>query len=202
MATNALTELDAVNIILAAVSQAPVSNLSSPLTGTVALAKNILDEVRRDVLFDGWMFNSDFEKPYTPDSITGEVILPENILRVDGSDGKHTSLDLTYREGKLYDLGERTYNLSGQETVYLDVVYHQEFTAIPDIARNYIAKRAARVMVDRTFNEPGLSSMFRQEEFEALVRLRRHEGLTGDYNMLTGSNYVARSLARRSPFWR
>ncbi len=198
MATTNLTQLDAVNIVLSAVAQSPVSSLTAPLTGTVSMAKNIVDEVRREVLADGWMFNSDYKKPHQPDAVTSEIVFSESVLRVDGSAGKNGTLDLTQRLGKLYDRKDRTYLFDS--TVYLDVIYNMEFTEIPDVARNYIAKRAARLMSDRTFGDAGQSSVYRQEEFEALVKLRKHEASVGDYNYITGSTFISKMLNRRSPF--
>lgn len=198
MSTTNMTQLGAVNIALASVGQSPVSSLTAPLTGTVAMAKNILDEVRREVLADGWMFNSDYEKPHQPDAVTSEITFAESVLRVDGSAGKNSSLDLTQRLGKLYDRKNRVYTFTS--TVYLDVIYNMEFTDIPDVARNYIAKRAARILVERTFGDATQSNIHRQEEFEALVKLRKHESSVGDYNYIKGSTFITKMLNRRSPF--
>ena len=200
MASNKLTEIAAINILLASVAQSPISSLVAPLTGTVALAKNILDEVRREVLAEGWAFNSDRELVMQPDAISNQIALSDTILRVDGSPERNSSMDLTERAGKLYDKVAQTFTFTSD--VYVDVIYHQEFTDIPDVARNYIAKRAARVLVDRTFNEATSSQMFRQEEFEARVKLKKHESDVGDYNILSGNNFVYKMLNRRSPFWR
>lgn len=198
MSVNNLTELDAVNIALGAVGQSPISSLTAPLTGTVAMAKNILDEVRREVLADGYMFNSDYEKPHEPDSVSGEIVFAESVLRVDGSQGKNGTKDLTQRLGKLYDRKERSYIFDS--TIYLDVVYNMEFTQIPDVARNYIAKRAARTLAERTFADTSQSRIQRQEEFDALVKLRKHEADVGDFNYIKGSSFINKMLNRRSPF--
>lgn len=200
MSSNKLTEIGAINVMLGSVSQSPVSSLVAPLTGTVALAKNILDEVRREVLAEGWAFNTDHELVMQPDAISSQIALSDNILRIDGSANKNTSMNLTERSGKLYDKIARTFTFTTD--IYVDVVYHQEFTDLPDVARNYIAKRAARILVDRTFSEASSSQMFRQEEFEARVKLNKHESSVGDYNILTGSHFVSKMLNRRSPFWR
>ena len=193
-----MTEIDAVNVMLASVAQSAVSSLVAPLTGTVALAKNILDEVRREVLSEGWMFNTNYELVMMPDAVTSKIALSDTILRVDGSEGKNGTMDLTERANLLYDRYGQTYTFT--KNVYVDVIYHQEFTDIPDVARNYIAKRAARILVDRTFTEASTSTMFRQEEFEARVKLKSHESTTRDANILSGSYFVSKMLNRRNPF--
>lgn len=198
MSIQSMTEIDGVNLILSAVSQSPISSLVAPLTGTVALAKNVLDEVKREVLSDGWAFNSDYEFPLSPDAISNQIAISESVLRIDGSKGKNGSKDLTQRQGLLYDKKERSYVFTSD--VYVDVVYNQDFIELPDIARNYIAKRAATVLSDRLFNDGTQHNILKQAEVEALQRLKRHESDVVDNNMLSGSWSVARMLSRRNPF--
>lgn len=197
-----MNKLEAVNIILAAAGQAPTNSLDGSLTASVAMAQNVLNEVREDILLDGWSFNTDYEKPYTPDATTGEVVLPDDIISIDGSPGKNDSrLDLTIRRGKVYDVASRTYNFSSLETVYLDVIEDQEFDEIPLAAQSYIAKKAARVFVDRTMNNAQLSQVIAQEEYVAHVALEKWNNRNRDYNMITGSNFTSRQFARRrNPF--
>ena len=49
MTLAATTKLEAVNTMLSVIGEAPVSSLDTNATGDVAIAKNILDEVLKEV---------------------------------------------------------------------------------------------------------------------------------------------------------
>ena len=60
----ASTELDAINSILMSVGESPVNTLDvqSP---EVAIAQKTLQQVCREVLAEGWVFNTEKEYPIT-----------------------------------------------------------------------------------------------------------------------------------------
>ncbi len=70
------------------------------------------------------------------------------------------------------------------------------FTQLPQTARQYIAVRAARVFQSRAVGSDLLFQFTARDEVEAHIELKRSEGITGDYNILSGSYSVARSLER------
>ena len=82
--TQDLTELNAVNSVLAAIGQSPVTTLdySNPETSFVY---NLIQECSRDVQDEGWVFNREYMYPLTPDA-NGEIQIPANILRMDVSE--------------------------------------------------------------------------------------------------------------------
>ena len=70
MATTKASRLAAVNTIISNVGQAPVTGLETgnPL---VEMAEQILDEITRSVLAEGWEHNTERGYPFTPDA-TGQ----------------------------------------------------------------------------------------------------------------------------------
>ena len=72
--TNAAQELPAVNQILAACGQAPVTSLDQT-NPDVAIAYDTLLETSREVQSEGWSFNKEAHYPMTPD-INNEIKIP------------------------------------------------------------------------------------------------------------------------------
>tara|TARA_R110000787_G_scaffold186566_4_gene298286 strand:+ start:10042 stop:10650 length:609 start_codon:yes stop_codon:yes gene_type:complete len=192
------TELNAINTMLSAVGSSPVNSLAAPLGAEVAIAQNILTETRREVLQRGWVFNTDYKLEIAVDSATNEVVVGENILRIDGSTGYNGNLDLVQRSGKLYDRTGHTHTITASK-VTVDVTYILDWSDNPEVARRYMMIRAARVFADRLVGYNHQHQFTVQDEYQALADLREAEGATGDYSMLTGSWDVYRIVRRGSP---
>ena len=79
--TNAATELPAINQILMACGQAPVTTLDET-NPDVAIAYQTLLEVSREVQSEGWTFNKEAHYEMTPDT-NNEIVIPSNILQID-----------------------------------------------------------------------------------------------------------------------
>ena len=80
-----LTELDAVNEMLAAIGVAPVASLDSTTSRDAILAKSALKTVAREVLLERWRFNSEY----------GVQLLPKQGLTwTDEIDGTTTDLHI------------------------------------------------------------------------------------------------------------
>ena len=192
------TELEAINTMLSAVGSSPVSSLASPLGAEVAIARNILTETRREVLQRGWVFNTDYKLEMAVDSASNEVVVGENILRIDGSTGYNGNLDLVQRSGKLYDRTDHTHTIT-ESKVTVDVTYLLNWNDAPEVARRYMMIRAARVFADRVVGYNHQHQFTQVDEYQALADLREAEGATGDYSMLTGNWDVYRIVRRGSP---
>ena len=193
---NYTTELEAVNTALSAVGSSPLNSLDNP-GAEASIAQSILTEVRREVLSRGWAFNSDKEMEVAVPS-SGLYAVGENILRIDGSDGRNGSLDLVQRAGKLYDRKAHTYTLT-ESTLTVDVIYNLNFTDCPEVARRYITVRAARIFADRLVGYNHQHQITQQDEYQALSTFKEYEGDTGDHNMLTGNYDVYNVVRRGSP---
>ena len=63
-----VNELEAVNMLLAAVGEAAVSNLETATTVDVTQAKNLLSNINREVQQKGWHFNTEEHVKVEPDS--------------------------------------------------------------------------------------------------------------------------------------
>jgi len=183
----ATTKLEAVNTMLSAIGEAPVSSITGNATADVAMAIAILDEVDKQVQSVGWHFNTEFDVVLTP-NVSNEIEVPTNIIRIDVTRANAPTKDITQRGSKLYDLVEHSYTFTAQ--VKCDVVYLLAFTDLPEAARKYITARAARVFQDRVLGAREHHQYNLRDEQLALADLRRHEGLTGDYTYLDNLPHV------------
>ncbi len=185
-----LTELEAVNIMLSVIGEAPVNTLEGVSTVDVIQAKAILTEVSREVQSVGWHFNSEREYPLVPD-VNKEILLAANMVRVDVD--TTIAVDVVQRGTKLYDKQNHTFQFS--EALKAEVIFLLPFDEIPQAARQFIMIRAARIFQDRMVGSDILHKFTDEDEKKALADLKEAEGDTGDFTIF--DNYdVARTLLR------
>jgi hypothetical protein len=177
------TKLEAVNIMLSAIGEAPVNRLSSGLV-EAETAETILNQMNRSVQAEGWHFNREKNVEVAPD-LAGNINLAANTIRADAMPEHNLDLDLTQRGLKMYDLRNHTYNIG--TSVKLDVTYELDFADLPAVARRYITVKAARVLQDHIVGAGDLHTFGMNDEMDALVQLKDFENETADFNI--ANNY-------------
>lgn len=184
------TKLEAINIMLSSIGEAPVNSLASGLVDA-EMAETILNATSREVQSRGWKFNTETNFRILP-TAQKEIILPLNTLRADLM--KETrDLDLIQRGNKMYNLKTHSYEVG--VAVELELVVSLDFELLPEAARHYITIKAARVFQDRAVGSDNLHGFQERDEMTALVELKDTESQTGDYSIF--DNYsVARVLDR------
>ena len=188
------SELEAINTILSVIGESPISSLSDISSVADAVTEqSIVSEVSRQVQTKGWHFNTDKEITLSPDTYSGEITVPSNCLRVDSTTDDR-EVDVVNRGSKLYDRRNHTYKLNKQ--IKVDMVVLLPFTDLPQAARHYVTIKAARIFQSRTVGSEALYQFTATDERDALIDLKKAEGVTGDYNILTGNPTVFRSLRR------
>ena len=65
-----MTELEAVNVLLTTIGEAPVNTLTGNQVTDVTIARQVLNEVSREVQSQGWYFNTENGVTLTPDNNT------------------------------------------------------------------------------------------------------------------------------------
>lgn len=184
------TELDAVNQILSSVGQAPVTtlDLQNPEVGIVL---NTLREVNRQVQAEGWIFNTERDYTFTPDSVTKEIAYPSNVLQLDTNRYQHYSdYDPVRRSGKLYDRLNHTYQW--EEDIKADVVWYFDFTDVPAAIQAYITARAARMCATKMIGDKEINELLKEQEMYTRAAAIEYECNQGDYSMFgfrDGQNY-------------
>lgn len=175
-------ELQAVNIMLSVIGEAPVNTLAGDTTTDVSIAKNLLDETSMSIQSMGWNFNTHYNYVVTVDD-TGKIPLPSNCVQADAS-SSYRAYNYVMRAGNLYDLDNHTDIFTKAPT--LDVVLVQQFEHLPEYARRYITSKAARRFAARTIGDGELTQLAAQDEQEAYIAFQQADSRSADVNILEG----------------
>ena len=192
--TTPTTELEAINTILSVIGESPISTLSEISSVADAVtAQSTLSEVSRQVQTKGWHFNTEKDFELSPETYSKEITVPSNALRVDTS-GDSRETDVVQRGQRLYNRKLHTYQFDA--SLKCEIVVLLPFEELPQAARHYVTIKAARVFQSRTVGSDALYQFTALDEKDALLDLKRNEGITGDYNILSSNPTVYRSLIR------
>ena len=179
--TDTDTELSAVNSILGAIGQSPITTLNYE-NPEVSFIYNILTEVNKDVQNEGWHFNTEYHVKTTPDS-DGYISLPTNTLRYDlNGDYDYKAQDLVVRNGRLYDLVDHTDVFTGD--LYLDLVTLYAFTDLPNSFQRYITHRASGRAAAQLVSNPALVRLLQLQEQQARATCMEYECNNGDHSFM------------------
>lgn len=204
------TELAAVNRLLSAIGEAPISDLVASTREDVSLAATLLREASIEVQSLGWKFNTEF----------GYEIAPSATLAWEGTDGETDTLnvflppsgllsfrlsaepaqagrDIIIRKSRTYESGgnnvlvfyDRAFNRDGLpqstfEFLYIDPTWLVEWEFLPESARRYIVLRAARQFTQQTLGSADIVGFTEQDEARALYALQLEQGDEEDISML------------------
>ena len=161
------TELDAINILLAAIGTAPVNSLNTANTDAV-MAKNYINNALKEIQTEKWYFNTEENYQLTPD-INSEIHLADNIINIDsiGRFGENTNL--IPRGKKLYDRLNHTYKIP--QPITANIILCLEFDELPETAIQYIIAKAARKYQEELLGDPSLRTWTKEDEATARGRL-------------------------------
>lgn len=188
-ATTLTSELEAVNIILSSIDEAPVSSLALAGLFPLQRSKDVLSEASRAVQSMGWAFNTEEGATLSPDG-GGLIAIPGDTLRFVPDAGQ--AQQAIARGLSLYNLTTRSSVFSGP--IKGTRVVLLAWDSLPQAARHYITIRAARTLQGRT---PVSDSTYRYTEADeqaASLALATEEDETRPANMLTDSLSVASVL--------
>ena len=181
------THLNAINTMLSAIGESPTTQsiLDAGSSADVVMAKQILDEVNKEVQAQGWHFNTEYEVEFTPDDGDKHIVLGTDIARIDLAPAHETGLDVivkhTSGEYRLYDKKDKTYEF--ESAVEATVVYFYDFIYLPHAAQHYITIKASRVYQDRVVGSQLHHKFMQTDELRALADLKDWEGETADHSI-------------------
>lgn len=191
------TELEAVNTLLSIIGEAPVSQITSNTGVDVSIALQILGETNVEVQSRGWHYNTEVEKTLVRDS-NDKIPVSSNVVQVDAHKDYRLEYDITFRNGFLYDLKNKTDVFTS--SIVVDEIAVQKFEHIPEYARKLIVCKAGRKFQARMLGSSELAGFTQQDENEAIVNAERSDAANGDYNLLSGNtstyNIINRPIRR------
>ena len=196
MTVAATTELECINIMLAAIGEAPVNSLTGTVPVDVRIAQSTLTEVNKQVQAEGWSFNTELDVTLTRNA-SNNVVLGTDVLRVDAQTYDHPSIDPIQRGLKLYDRKNNTFIFD--EDLKCTVVYFRSFDELPEQARSYMTIKAARIFVDRLVSDQSLRTYTQEDEIRARSVLMETDLSNADHNMLIGDPAISDAISTFSP---
>ena len=176
------TELSAVNSILGAIGQSPVTSIvkENPEVGFIY---NLLRDSNVDLQNEGWHFNTERHVEYTPDS-NGKIAIGSDVLRMDTTDGwVDRTHDVVKRSGYLYDKYNHTDDFSDHTTIKLDIVKLIAFEDIPSVFQRYIIYKASRMAATQLVANAQLVQLLQLQEQQARATCQEYECNQGNHNM-------------------
>ena len=193
-----MTELEAVNILLAAIGEAAVSSLETATTVEVTQAKKLLSNVNRAAQQKGWHFNTEWDVVLTRDS-DNRIPLSESILSVYQLGQLMT---IRGRSGDMYayDLDNNTFtwttNLNNAVTITL-----LDFVDTPNTFRQYVTTRAARIFQEEIIGQVSAETVNRQEEAEAYADLLDDDAERAGLNVAYGTLVMLNTTQLHRKLW-
>ena len=177
--TNAAQELPAINQILMACGQAPVTTLDET-NPDVAIAYQTLLEVSREVQSEGWTFNTEPHYEMTPD-VNNEILIPNNVLQIDLSQSNAGDKHVIRRGGKLYDKEHHTDQWT-DGAVDCDITWLFDWVDLPRPIQDYITARASSVTSSRIVGDSTQYQILQQKEAYMRAMALEYETTQGDYS--------------------
>ena len=194
------TELEAINQMLAAVGQAPVTSIDldqndDPTNPDVAMARETLRQVSREVQAEGWTFNRELDFPLKTNQ-DDEIVLTPTMLQVDLNQSyvNNRGRESIRREGKLYDKKNHTYKWY-PDTVYCDILWLFEWEDLPAPVVDYIVSKASAKYSQRVVGDPNLYKELVTQAAECRAYALEYETQQGDYTFFgqpkSGNYYIS-----------
>lgn len=180
------TELDAVNQILSAVGQAPVTtlDLQNPEVYTVL---QTLRDTSREIQSEGWNFNTEYLVKMTKNS-DNTIDVPYNVLQIDTNKDQHSDdYSVIQKDGKLYDKYHHLFDdreeFKFTKDIYCDIIYFYSFNNLPFAFQAHIIAKAARKVATKLVGNTDLVRVLSIDEEQTKAALMEYETRQGDFSI-------------------
>ena len=177
------TELSAVNAILGAIGQSPVTSLNFT-NPEISFIYNLLRDANVDLQNEGWHFNTERHVTYTPDA-NGKIVVGNDILKMDTTDGWiDRTHDVVKRNGYLYDKQSHSDDFSGHSGgIKLDIVRLISYEDLPEVFKRYIIYKASVRAATQLVGNPQLAQLLAQQEALSRAAIMEYECNQGNHTM-------------------
>ena len=180
------TELSAVNAILGAIGQSPVTSINKT-NPEIGFIYNILRDSNVDLQAEGWHFNTERHVKYTPQDVGGvkKIAIGNDILKMDVSDGwSKRNYDVVKRNGYLYDKYDHTDDWDElTDGIDLDIVKLISYDDLPEVFKRYVIYKAAVRAATQLVGNPQLAQLLAQQEALSRAAIMEYECNQGNHTM-------------------
>ena len=180
------TELSAVNAILGAIGQSPVTSINKT-NPEIGFIYNILRDSNVDLQAEGWHFNTERHVKYTPEDVGGvkKIAIGSDILKMDVTDGwSKRNYDVVKRNGYLYDKYDHTDDWDElTDGIDLDIVKLISYDDLPEVFKSYVIYKAAVRAATQLVGNPQLAQLLAQQEALSRAAIMEYECNQGNHTM-------------------
>lgn len=180
-----MSELDAVNEMLASIGQAPVNTLAVTGITDVNIAKQRLTSMTRRVLSRGFYFNTDANYTLSPD-LDGHIPVPSGVLKIEAT-GVDEIVQRRHDTKGMALFNKATQSFVFTAPVTVKVSWAFSFEDLPETARCYIATAAGRRFQSKIIGSRILDEFEEEDEMKAWVLLERDERGSRKTNLFRGN---------------
>ncbi len=178
-----LTELEAINQMLAYAGEQPVNSLTNDGTNDVTVALQTLRNHIRKILAGTHHFNT-IVRTCVPDSL-GIISLPNNTLSADTVDNA-TEACARGKPPKLFN--KATDSFVWTEAVDVEIVQGLEFEQMSAPAQNFVTAKASRDYQMIATGSRSMDNLLAERENEARIAFNTNDIVDSDVNLLTSTN--------------
>ena len=182
-------ELDAVNDILGAIGESPVSTLEGDVSVDVVNARRILQKVNKTEQAKGWTFNIDEDAKLYPDAYSKLIPFMPNYIRLVSTGGT----PYVNRGGFVYDRIEKTDRFDSE--VSCQMVLLMGFDEMPEIFKQYIVAKAAKQFNIQFFGSPEIDTVLGNEIQDLTTAINEYETDYGGFNVFNDSS-ISQNIQR------
>lgn len=183
-------ELDAVNDILAAIGESPVSTLEGDVNADVVNARRILSKINRTEQAKGWTFNIDETAQLQPDVYSQLIPYMPNYLRITSTGGT----PYVNRGGFVYDRINKTDRFSGP--IECQLVSLMTYDEMPEVFKQYIITKAAKEFNIRFFGSPDIDTVLGNDLIDLLQAINEYELDYGGFNAFNNDPFISQAIQR------
>jgi len=198
--TARLTELQAINRMLAGIGQSPITQagLDNAANPDVAIATETLYEVSRQIQSEGWAFNKEYNVILSPNT-SNQIAVGTDVMQIDASSityrgnsfsdyydtatygtVSNAKMDLIIKDNFLYDKRAKTNKFD--KPVQCTVIYYRTFVNCPPPIQYYIADKAAETLCQRVIGDTDMYRMLVQRTEASRTYALQYETEQGDYS--------------------
>ena len=174
MASNGMTRLDAVNMVLSGINEYRVTALDTNGTSVQADAERYIEDSTRYFCAMGWPCNTRRSVSYTPSGGSFEVTVPASVIRIRGA-GPSQHRNLVIRGTKVYDADRGTTNFGSNAAIFLDIAEILDFEDLDPMLKELVAKHAQQQFA-RRFSSSQLADAFISQELSIVDAINPREG--------------------------
>ena len=200
-----MTELEAINRMLSAIGQAPVTAIEET-NPDVAICKRTLYQVSQEVQSEGWTFNTYYNEKVAPRRPDNRIVIRnvnpgdnrDYCIQMDLSHNTYYSRDkdsIAKADGTtifLYNKITQSFDWGTEEIEVDKLMYLANLGSLPPAAYNYIVARASAAVSMRTVGDTNQYQILREQEVYTRAQLQQYETTQGDYTFFghpKGANY-------------